>query len=813
MNLIKIFEFKGLYQAGKKMAIPLGYFRRFTNAYKDKTGRIKPFGRGIGGGNNAPTKGLWTSLGVINWGYPVFSAIFKGGVFQLISGDPGGGLKVGAFRYHRTGLGDMDISQVQNASIMSLDDSMTYLPAGNFSSAVVNGKLFFNEYVNKSEFSLSSEVNTQQNEVYNLLKFDGIQVSRAGLPTDWHAATPSGSPTNRIRTQYMSLGLDGELVLGNYLETSVAGASVNIETGRFSSGAVLLLDSVGASGVTYPPVRSPDDSLYVSGYYNTKFIIKTALASAFTPGTGVTVGYSYTSQYLTPGDWVMCIPGCPTPLSAAQQRAKVYDAYYMRVTNINGGSPSIITFDSKIKGFNGYTASWEDINLENGNPKGTSDMTDFLAHVDSSHFANIWKIVSYSNAGGTDPYLVSNILPVCWESHTTFTVSIAAKNFYRPLLGVLQSEQIDWFDVTVGKTTFPPLLGITQFSNLLVGYDKNALYFTDTSLGGSTEMVSGISNIIPYGSEYGDIVAVCGSENFLLISRERKNFIMLGELTTGNVSIVECDQAVPGAANARAVSNAFTNKIVFMNSTGIYAVDSSGGISDISSDIKDLFLGDPGDGNLFKKDVFKTRQQKLVDGYDRGIFKIALDEVRGFILFMTGKYDVNGIPQESNILVYDTNDGTWYEWDFTGCSSVEALYGVAYTLGFLYGTEDGYIRTSQVGQILALHWINGGEPSLEKQVNQVKLYGNFILRPATPGSLGGTIKSQNNYEKYVGGSLVTNTRYVPASEAQYEHKQRLDASKARVFSIIIEDTSDGGGGFTLEGIEIEALGIQEGLKK
>lgn len=344
-------------------------------------------------------------------------------------------------------------------------------------------------------------------------------------------------------------------------------------------------------------------------------------------------------------------------------------------------------------------------------------------------------------------------------------------------------------------------------------------------------MVSGYSNIIPYGSEYGPLVAVCGSENFMLICRERKNYVLTGELTTGNVNITECDQAVAGAANARAVSNAFSNKIVFMNNTGVYSVTSSGQITEISEEIRDLFTGRPMDGNPFNPNVFRNTVQKLEAAFDGGIFKIALDEIRGFIYFFTGKID-NAFSltlEQSNVLVFDTNDGSWYEFDGNGSWTFEALAGKITNLGAKIYTEDGTIRKSDpfsagdAKQVLLTTSMTMGEPSLEKQATQVKIYGKVeqqlldedgnVVRPEIKiGHLTewkrfeGTPTSE--YGTYVSYPRANDVDFDPE---QYTHKQKLNSTKAQAVSILIESVD--GDAITIEGMEIEIGGVQDGMKR
>lgn len=813
MNLIKIFEFKGLFQAGKKMAAPLGYFRRFTNAFKDKSGRIRPFGRGLGGGNQPA--GTFVTGPI--WDKAVFSALFKDGIFQMIRTT---GVNAG-FSYYIPGLGQQEVAQVFNLAqpqLMNCNESLsTYRPAGNFTTAVLRGKLFFCEHVDVKDYQLDPLNSWVNYKTFNLMKFDGYQVSRAGLPTPYFHSTPNAGGNARLRVVYMSVGMDGEVVFSNYLEYMVtSGAIANFQLGGSDASFAKHTDAVGMAGQTFPATREKNDALYdfeergvfgnIANYYNRKYA--EISAGTYTSPTGLDMTLGYSNGVLV-GDWLLSVN--PGPVAGWG-----YDAFYMKVTAIDTGAGTI-RFSPKIRAFNGTTATWEDIDLEFGPPKGWATMTDFIARLVANFgFSNIWCIVSASlNATGTLPYNVCSILPIYWDSYTFTTINTAAMPFARPLLGVISGPLADWYDHTRVKLPFPAVIGITSYTDLLVGFDKNAIYFTDVSLGGSTEMVSGVSNIVPMGAEYGDIVAICGSEEFLLISRERKNYILRGDMTTGNVTITECDEPISGAANAKAVSNAFANKVIFMNATGIYEVDSMGSIKDISAPIKDLFLEKSEDNNLFDPSMMKTKTQIKADTYDCGFVKIALDDVRGFIVILTGEYEPYTLNVvQSNILVYDINDGSWYEWMGESSTTVECIDGKLWSFGTFMHQEDGVLRSEM---LLATQWLHMGEPSLEKQVTQLKFYGKFITRAGHPNSTGAVIAQQNDWKKLepVATDSVFNTykEYKPKSADDYAHKQRLDSSKPLVTSIIFRDGEDGGGGIEIEGMEIEAAPLQEGVKK
>lgn len=783
MNLQKIFDFKGLYHNGSKASAPVGYFRRLLNTYKDRAGRLKPFGAGLPVPMVLPSNKP-SAYSSTTWAYPILSTVYKGGIFQLHKGSVASPPAVGIASY---GTDVLDPKYV-NGSDYDLYFSNKYSPSSAFTTAVVNGKLFINEYVDFMDYESSSDnFSTPYSFNHKLNTFDGLRMKPAGLPTPYSHFNPNSSGTKRVRAVYMTLGLDAELTFSNYIEVIVDATPV-YNHGAYSSVGVKRADIVGNVATIFPKQRASDDTLsgaINTGYFPEKWIRQYATVSINGNGEA-SLTATEVSNNLAVGDWLFTI-------------SDNFDAYYFQIKSVAGLS---ITFESKIKFFNSITLTWEDMDLFNGPPSTHDTMTDFENSILNKGWSNVYVVISYSNATGTDPFKVSKIGPVFWSSTHTETISLTdlLTTSSAPVLGIITATMSDWYDHTIVKTRFPKVKGITNYNELLVGFDDNALYFHDTSAGGSTEMVSGISNLVPFGSEYGKITAICGSENFLFMSRERKNYVITGELTTGNVNIRECDIAVAGAIR-NAVSNAFSDRVIFVNRTGIFSVNSGGQIVEISKDIRDLFIFGNQDGVKFSVDVFKSKKDIKTDVRDGSICKIVLDEYRGFILFLTGHIDASGAVTESNILVHDSSDGCWYEWEGGNATTVECLEGVVHKLGSQTYIEDGVPREDQ---LFLFTWLNMGEPSLEKQVNQIKFYGE---------TSGIKLLQQNDFALYDSASTAFNTYedYVPESASDYAHKKRFNSSKAQVTSFGFFGT--GGGNITLEGVEIEISTIQSGVKK
>jgi hypothetical protein len=112
-----------------------------------------------------------------------------------------------------------------------------------------------------------------------------------------------------------------------------------------------------------------------------------------------------------------------------------------------------------------------------------------------------------------------------------------------------------------------------------------------------------------------------------------------------------------------------------------------------------------------------------------------------------------------------------------------------------------YDYTSRSAPRLMTTWITAGEPSLEKQLLQVKIYGyvwsNLQIK---------------HYQDWNLVNAITNTTYVTPGNYVFYHKQRLNSSKVLSAGIDISLPSDGSS-FWIEGLEVEFETIQAGMKK
>lgn len=828
MENYKNFTLGGLYQAGRRMAPPWGSFRRLTNIFKDPTGTFLPYGRGAAV-SNAPTIPAGSGATGFTHKGPLSSQYFRKGILQLHCMELAGTYR-GLFSY--LGPDDTLVQIMQpfkvagNKNCVELEKHMLYQPSGNYSTCTVARKAYMNAMVNTSEFIATKPVNGFTPEETYLMAFDGIRLRGAGLPLPWTHIDPSGvAGAHYSRVTYVTIGIDGELIFSQYVQQRLSSATRTVYTGGYDSYIGTPRDDcVSNTAGSFPKYRRPEDHLFeelktpsgfgVSGsnrrYFDKRFLRSFGAATVTNGELSVVCGANY-SLGLDVGDWIMVdIEGTLASYGFSTIPATIY---MLQIKTLGATT----TFEKNIKYLDQNSVTWIDINFEDTWAEwGNIDIAiqdQWIATMSGITFSNLFMIVAYSTTEDSG-YVVHDIIPVSWDDDYNVGVRILSspKVFAVPWAGVVSSLMSDWYDSTVVQTTFPPLKGITNYKDLLVGFDSNALYFPNIALGGSTEMVGGLSNIVPYGSEYGDIVSVCGSEDFLLISRERKNYILTGDIAGSSFNLDECDSAVPGAYNARTVSNSWAGQILFMNAAGIFSVNSSGAIKDISEEIKGLFFSANRDGNLFDKTVFKTLATTRSTGFDGSIFKFFLEDLRGFVVLLTAKASALFSITGSNMLVYNTKENKWYEFEGVASSSAEALNGKVVTLNTDRYTEDGVMRGDEK-QLMVTQTMTIDVPSLEKQMCQLKLFGELTPRTsdAVREILVGQISDWQNFDTADRTGWNTNALYTPESYNIYSHKKRLDSSKPQATSIILESTATGS--FALEGMEIEGAVIQSGMKK
>ena len=396
-----------------------------------------------------------------------------------------------------------------------------------------------------------------------------------------------------------------------------------------------------------------------------------------------------------------------------------------------------------------------------------------------------------------------------------------------PILG-------DWFDTNSIKITPNAVWGgfgntsfscMTKYQDLLVLANDQYIYFSDTSLGGWTDMFSDRSSILVGDLQYGRITSICGTGDFLFVSRERKNYYVNGNIVTGNYRVQEIADVQNGAWN-NVSSLQVNDSVVFINSTGVFALSQGGVVKELSAKCRKNF--DSFNPNSIDEDVsFRLTGTPSSDYYVSDLQGIAsaYDTYRGLVIFMKREA---GNPA----LVFNVKTGEAYEWDgvYLGDANIYAnciqFIAGKYLLGGMditifphtstakYALESftvpkTYLTTNPLKMYTT--WLTVGEPSLEKEVLQLKIFG----RISTPNS-GLKVKHYKDWDK---NTAITDTTYFPIvptatidNQIQFSHKKRLNSDKCLSASVGIE-ISDPTTTFEIESFEVEFNSIQSGMKR
>ncbi len=410
-----------------------------------------------------------------------------------------------------------------------------------------------------------------------------------------------------------------------------------------------------------------------------------------------------------------------------------------------------------------------------------------------------------------DVNVSSVVLPIAGSGNTIFNIS--------PNLG-------DWYDVSTRKLSpnaiYPYgdrlFYGITAFQDQMILWSDDLLWYSDPTLAGSFEQLNTSSFLRAGDSEFGLNVSCCGTQNMLFISRERKNYNLVGTISTGNYRVEEIEEAEIGAWTNNATVNV-KNSIILITATSVYQVTNGGGTVDLGKLIPKNFSRYNGytvDEDV--KFILNGTNVLYTSSPDIGL-SVAYDEYRELLVFMQKGSNIAGNP----CLVLHTATGEFYEW--TGLVNTGAFFASA--IGFVQSKmyvgrfnptaasltastflEDfsatlNYPTTSPIQ--LYSTWMTAGEPSLEKELLQLKMFGTITPSLATSINVV-------HFKDWDIVTKLTNVVYTPPTSGMYSHKKRLNSDKVLAASCGFEVTASEIT-FQLESLEVEFNPIQQGMKR
>jgi len=158
-------------------------------------------------------------------------------------------------------------------------------------------------------------------------------------------------------------------------------------------------------------------------------------------------------------------------------------------------------------------------------------------------------------------------------------------------------------------------------------------------------------------------------------------------------------------------------------------------------------------------------------------------------------------------LALNMSNGEFYTWDKLA-SDGEVFNDLDFMEGFYYMTdgaviskeekEDAAFKYAYGDAELITTWLTAGEPSFEKKVNQLKIFGRIL------GDL--TISHYVDWKDSAAGSA----EYSNSDADTFSHKKRIESINALAASIGVVFS---GTKFEIEGMEIEFSPLQQGMKR
>lgn len=489
-------------------------------------------------------------------------------------------------------------------------------------------------------------------------------------------------------------------------------------------------------------------------------------------------------------------------------------------------------FEGAIKIYNIVTGSWEDSD-------GSSVPVASGTFAAGRRFYTVWAASGLNNVyyyKGTLTAATYNL--TSFSSEVVYTVDIrdtVSANKVKNIAELpfsITSALNDWYDLGVVKNSFNdsetylrPYIAITIYQDLLLLADENIIYFSDYTNGGSLEMTP--SQFILVGdSQYGRITSIVGTKDYLIVSRERKVYMVAGNITTANIRVQEIPEVPVGAYSNTSMIEIY-GTVFMMASSGAWLINAANSkkISNaIPLNFKTFMVNSTPNFsaaeqlaiglNMNNYPTTAYEYPSSLVGYTAKYLLAIFDAFKSKVIVTNGDYTRGG-----QSLVYHTQNGEWTSYDAYDALATSAVTAMTTVESTLYvattRTTDTTARTSledlstynydyasRSPSKLVTTWMTQGEPSLEKILLQIKMFG-YIL-----GKLD--IKHYINWDY---NTAITNTTYTSPGNYVMFHKQRLNSSKPMSAAIEMTMNSTGTQAFWLEGIEVEFEPIQQGMKR
>lgn len=630
-----------------------------------------------------------------------------------------------------------------------------------------------------------------------LYKYDGYQMYRAGTP--WAYADPTttvtGFPTINAYVRLIQHHIDqqGNVVHSGYTQFPSMALQGDAPVPTYHT--LNLRTDKGATDYPNSAIRPALEVASLANDFFSYFIYATSYTN---PSTNVFVMTTGGQHNVNVGQYLM--PTSDEFASESYPNGLAWKVTATTATTVTIGNPRIYSYEDKWENYTGTVTAW----------------------ATPVSFTNYW-ISAWTSSAETGAYAHQGTVPAMYESaaNRTYTIQVTTdpdlpsdeldfSNIFNlaPIMG-------DFYDVTTSKQVFPLTatllpLSFGTYGDLVTLAYSNEVYFSDTTLGGSFEMTSGLAFFVAGEGDDGNIQAVAGTSDFMFISRQFKNYYLTGNLVTANYRVSEISETSMGAYSNES-AYAISDKIIFLNKQGVWSVSGGGRCEEVSFNIRGLFANFSSTTSFSEEDFFDLDSfpDYATSSTSNQFLRIRVDVNRNLMIFAIRDPDTT----RGQGLVLNLNNGEFYTWSrFIPSGTTPDFQDINFMQGFYWFTHNtstnqsvyketagsfGYMATYP--SRLAQSWFTAGEPSLEKKLNQLKMWGLM-----TDQTVGITHKLD-----WRDSTEVTDDSYVSSDNTNFSHKTRLKPANFQSVSVAMSFTNN----FQIEGMEVEWQPLQLGMKR
>jgi hypothetical protein len=340
-------------------------------------------------------------------------------------------------------------------------------------------------------------------------------------------------------------------------------------------------------------------------------------------------------------------------------------------------------------------------------------------------------IVGYWERLDTNYFDTFNIIPSGWHSNymiavygsptngnyllsatvmigdSTWTTSLGGVGSTTANYGWFPAQLVnlaDWYDDTANFQRFPDnLVGLTSQNNLLLCADPKIVSFSSNAAGASIEMIEPTNNFLVGSSADGNIAGLFSNEDFLFIGKDRELYYLIGDLNTGSVKMRPFRTTGIGCVGQNMIGS-FASWPVFLSQRGFFFCKTAGDIDEISDIIEPIFTA-----NLYGA---MTPNKFVLDIYNEYAYFVFTERIMAFHYKTKEWMVLDSMPLAGGIDIF------------------QKILWMADSDGKLYYESGNMDKgTSEIPLLYSTNWEHDGEPSLEKQFSNFKL---FSLSPDKP---------------------------------------------------------------------------------